>query len=419
MKKSKKIFYFLPYQIKNDKEIYFNYQVKTQQSQYFFSEKILLPSAIASSVNQTLLDKVLVNLSLILGISYWKIFTPEKIELKNINLSFRQAEFWNTVYTKGLGEFFYKNKIDFRNLIQFPYLKNGEISIADVKKTKNRSPRLLLGFGGGKDSIVAAEKLKKNNHNLSLFVLYTQKKAHLIENVIKITNLPYLEVYRFLDEKLFYLYQNLPQEKIYNGHVPISAIISFIELLLAVLYDFDQILTANEKSANEGNVFYLSEIINHQWSKSEEYENLFNRYLDQFIAPDIDYHSVIRDLTELDIGNFFSQYPQYFYHFSSCNQNFKINKKDKKRWCGDCPKCLFTYLILAPFLPKKTMIKIFSQDLLNKKTLVLLFEQLLGKKETKPFECVGTKEDVVKALKLLETQADYKNDYLITYYKSL
>jgi tRNA(Ile)-lysidine synthase TilS/MesJ len=419
MKNNEKIFYFLPFHIKNGQEILFNYKVKTPAATYFFREKLVLPSPIPQTVNKNLLDNVLKNLSLILGISYWKIFVPQKIEIKDFNLSQKQAKFWNTVYTKGLGEFFYKNEIDFRNLIQFPYSNYSKSLITDTKRTKKKASRLLLGFGGGKDSIVAAERLKKKKQNLSLFVVYTQKKSPLINEAIKITGLPYLEVYRFLDEKLFHLYQNPPKDKIYNGHVPISATISFIGLLLAVLYDFDEVLTANEKSANEGNVVYLSQIINHQWSKSEEYEKLFNQYVHQFITPNINYRSVIRDLTEIEIGKLFSQYPQYFYHFSSCNQNFKITKKNKKRWCGQCPKCLFTYLILAPFLSKETIIKIFSEDLLNKKSLIQLFEQLLGEKETKPFECVGTKEDVFQALKLLENNAEYKNDYLVKYFKNL
>lgn len=417
MKREETTFFFLPYEIKNRTDILFNYAVQTPLSSYSFCEKLVLPIPLPSSINQKLLKSILESLSLIIGISYWKIFVPKKIEIKGFSLTAKQAEFWNTVYEKGLGEFFYKNKIDFRNLIDFPSdpKKTAPIPITIEKKIKEK--RFLLGFGGGKDSVVAVELLKKKKIDFSLFVVFTQKKSKIIEETIKKTNIKSIFLYRFLDEKIFTLYRNPPPETIYNGHVPISAIISFIGLLLAFLYEYDGIFSANEKSANEGNVVYLDKIINHQWSKTEEYERLFNQYVHQFITPSISYQSVIRNLDELEIARLFSQLPQYFYTFSSCNKNFKISSPPvKKRWCGQCPKCLFTYLILAPFLPKEIMIKIFHDDLLNKKSLLPLFKQLTEEETIKPFECVGTKKDVKNALKMIAKKPDYQNDYLVKDY---
>ena len=109
------VFLFDSYSILlNKKEIDFNYKYK----EYKFTEKILLPKEIPVDVNQTLIKIVLENLHLILGITYFKMFSPRKIVI-SYTLTEAQAGFWNTVYTKGLGEFFYKNKIDFRGLINF------------------------------------------------------------------------------------------------------------------------------------------------------------------------------------------------------------------------------------------------------------------------------------------------------------
>lgn len=412
-------FVFLPYQIEKNKKIVFKYQLTHQGTQFLFQEKINLPKPISQTTNKDLLDKILNNLSLILGISYWKTFCPKKIILSHYQLTKEQADFWNTVYTKGLGEFFYKNKIDFRNLINFPFSNKKKTNNQPVK-TKNQPSSInyhqsLLGIGGGKDSIVAAEILKKRRKKFSLFVLYHQAKPKIIIDGVKIVNKPTFWIKRTIDPQLFQLNK---KKGVYNGHIPFNAILSFIALLVAVLYGFNEIVTANEKDANEGNLFYLNEEINHQWSKSEEYENLFNQYIKKFVNADIRYHSLVRTMDELKIAQEFSQHPQYFFHFSSCNHNFKIKATNQpSRWCGQCPKCLFTYLILAPFIKKNTMIKIFNDDLLEKKELSDLYQQLLGLKNHKPFECVGTIKTVINVSKKLVKMKDYQNDYLIKLFK--
>ena len=67
------------------------------------------------------MDRALFNLHLAIGIGYYKAYCPKKIEIKSGVLNKEQAKFWNKLYERGLGEFFYKNQIDFRNLIKFPH----------------------------------------------------------------------------------------------------------------------------------------------------------------------------------------------------------------------------------------------------------------------------------------------------------
>ena len=96
---------------------------------------------------------------MMLGISYYKLYCPSKIILKK-QISKEQAEFWNVVYKKGLGEFFYQNKIDPQGLINFPYDKKAENKSYSLES----SNRMLIGIGGGKDSIVAVEILKEQKN---------------------------------------------------------------------------------------------------------------------------------------------------------------------------------------------------------------------------------------------------------------
>ena len=291
----------------------FNYEINGGKKELSFTEKIYF-SPVVSSIPPILLKAILNNLMLILGISYWKIYCPKEIVIENNFLTKNQAEFWNTVYTKGLGEFFYKNDIDFRGLIQFPSARqNSEKAISFPRKD-----RTFLGLGGGKDSIVAAEILKKQNKDFDLFTVGTSEIQEGVANLIG--KKPIL-IKRELDSKLF----ELNKEKgVYNGHIPISIIYAFLGLLASVLYDYSSVVVGNEKSANYGNVIYLGEIINHQWSKSEEFEKLFNEYVGKYITESVSYFSLLRNMSELEVMKEFVKYPKYFKAFSSCNRNFKI-----------------------------------------------------------------------------------------------
>jgi len=181
-----------------------------------------------------------------------------------------------------------------------------------------------------------------------------------------------------------------------NGHTPFTAVLSFLAVFCAILFDYKNIIFSNEKSADEGNVRYLGKMINHQWSKSSEFEKKFKNYCQKYLAKEINYFSLLRPYTELEISRMFLKYPQYFSVFSSCNRGIKIGK----RWCGNCPKCLFVYATFYPFLEKKELLKIFGRDIFENKKLLPTMKGLLGQGRVKPFECVGTKKESLTAFYL-------------------
>ncbi len=372
-----------------------------------FIEKISFPPVV-TQISQALFKSILDNMMLILGISYWKLYCPREIIIEPNFLTKDQAEFWNIVYTKGMGEFYYKNKIDFHGLVKFPFSEkaiSGPINFP-------RKDRSLIGIGGGKDSIVAAELFKKSNQQ---FDLVTSDFPIQIE-VAKIIGGKVINTFRQIDPKLLELNK---KKGTYNGHVPISAYYAFLLLLMAALYDYKYVIVGNERSANYGNVEYLGEMINHQWSKSEEFENLFSEYVKKFITPDIIYSSPLRNMTESQIIGEFVKYPKYFKVFSSCNKNFKINNQSDQRWCGECPKCLFVFISLAAFLSRKEIVDIFGKNLLENKSLLPLFEELIGARNFKPFECVGTPEEVKEALGKISAKGEFTDSFLIKHFKTL
>ena len=392
-------FSFDSYEISPDyKEALFHFTLQDPNGiKHNFTEKLILPieSFSVKKIPQELLHTILFNLHLMLGISYWKLYCPAEIVLNTGSLSEDQAKFWNIVYTKGLGEFFYKNKIDFRELVRFPHSSTSSWQAV----THTQQDRALLGIGGGKDSLVSMELLRQSNIPFSGFVVETQKPYPLIEHIIQDQDLETIKVRRIIDPHLFELQKQ--DHHTYNGHIPISAVYAFIGLLTAAVLDFQHLIVSNERSASIGNTTMFGKDINHQWSKSIEFEQLLTSYVSQHISHNISYFSLLRPMSEYHIAKVFSRYPQYFEKISSCNRNFTIlsSELDKHAlWCGNCAKCAFAFGLLSAFLPAATLVEIFGKNLFNDPLLVPIFKQLLGLLDMKPFDCVGTFEETQTAL---------------------
>lgn len=412
MKKDADTFIIKPYKADFSRgKVDFCYEIARDGKKIPFQETIKFPliSDTYAKKNIFLLSRILENLSLILGISYWKTYCPQTIKIESFALSKKEANFWNIVYSRGLGEFFYKNKIDFTNLIRFPYEKKAYRG-AFRMKTNNAS---LLLFGGGKDSIVACEMLKKNKKSFSLFMI---GESAIQKEATTQTGKHTIVFKRTIDHALLRLNK---KQGVLNGHVPASAIYAFSGVFASALYGFRSVIASNEKSANYGNVRWHGAKINHQWSKSAEFERMLTRHLTTSVSPDIRYSSLLRPLFELDIIRKFTAFPKYFPYFSSCNRNFRILKKADKKWCGKCPKCAFVFAGLAAFLPQQEMITIFRKNLFEDKKLIPLYKELLGIGTFKPFECVGTPEETKHAFLLAEKRGEYNNSAIMRMVKTM
>ncbi|MFA6171392.1 MAG: hypothetical protein WCW77_02725 [Patescibacteria group bacterium] len=370
-----------------------------------FVETLKLKNKAAwDKINKAALNEALFGLHLAMGVSYWKAYCPKKIIIKSGALSKAQADYWNKLYTIGLGEFYYKNKIDFRKLVKFPFADKKTLPVKIGIKNS-----FLVPVGGGKDSIVSAELLNSGHFNFSLFSLGDSK---IQKEVSRIIGKKRILFERTLDKKLLGL------KGAYNGHIPISSIYSFSALLAGILYGYKYIIFSNEQSANFGNVKYLGKNINHQYSKSFEAEKDFNNYVQKFITPDITTFSLLRPFSELKISEIFSRHKKYFPYFSSCNNNFKIKGKSKKRWCGKCPKCAFVFSQLSAFLSKKELLGIFEKNLYDDRKLLGLYLELLGKKDIKPFDCVGTPEEVTAGMELALKKGELNNSFILKQYSN-
>lgn len=353
-------------------------------------------------IDTEVMNTLLFHTSLAVGISYYKLYPTSDLVIEHGLLNQDQQHFWNIFYTQGLGEFFFTNNLSPKKLLNFvnwtPQTPSTFFS--------STSWIPMVAIGGGKDSLVSIELVKKLHIP---FYTSTFGKDYYLHKIVgdKIWA-PRLLIQRTMDPKLF----EMNQQGYYNGHVPISGIIAFVLTMAAYIYDYSAIIMSNEKSANEGNTVLDGIEINHQRSKSYQFESDFNQYIKKYISPDLQYFSLLRGMYEINIAKLFSHYPQYFDTFSSCNNNFKIietNKTTQHRRCGICPKCAFVYTILRPFISDDATQKIFGQELYDNKELLPLYKELLGIEWIKPFECVGTNEEVTYAMYLQYKNISEKN----------
>lgn len=354
------------------------------------------------NINKEFLEYLVFNIGLVELISYVKCTCSPNIIIKCGYLNVEQINWFKKLYYNGLGEFLYRNNINISEQELF------NIETTQEKKEFNieyNGSGNLIPVGGGKDSNVTLELLKKENN--TCFII-NPKGANI--ECAKISGYNTITIKRILDKKII----ELNKEGFLNGHTPFSAIVAFTSFLCAYLSNKKYIILSNEDSANQSTVIGTN--INHQYSKTYEFENDFNNYTEKYFNIDIKYFSLLRPLTEFQIGMLFSKIEKYHKTFKSCNLG---SKKETWEWCCNCPKCLFVYTILSPFLYKEKLINIFGKDLFEDETLLETFQELLGYKETKPWECVGTYEEVRYAVSLIIKKLEnQKLPYLLEYYKN-
>ena len=336
-------------------------------------------------------------------VSYWKITCSPNVLIKPSFLDEYQINWWKKQYFYGLGEFFYINNIK-ADIDSFMEIETSDIKI-DGEENNNIYKGNLIPVGGGKDSFVSLEILKD---------LFDENDAYVINNVISAINASYsagykdklINVKRTLDQRML----DLNAQGYLNGHTPFSAIVAFSSILVSIVYQKKYVCLSNEASANESTI--LDEEVNHQYSKSYEFEVDFNEYVSKYITKEIKYFSLLRPLSELIITHIFSQLKEYHNVFRSCNVGSK-----KGVWCNKCAKCLFVYVMLSAYMSDEKLISIFGTNMLEDEEMYETLKELSGIKDNKPFECVGTRDEVVVAItKAIKLRGDklpllYKNTY--------
>jgi hypothetical protein len=198
-----------------------------------------------------------------------------------------------------------------------------------------------------------------------------------------------------------------------NGHVPSTAINSMIAALTALLFSYSRIVLSNERSASEGNVVHDGREVNHQHSKSLGFERLIADVLSDATGGAITYFSLLRPYSEARIAALFARESRFDHVFSSCNRNFKLSGHDGPLWCGECPKCHFTFLLMASHMDYDRMMGIFGHNFLDVPANERSFRELTGLAGQKPWECVGEIEEAAACLYVLTQHPDWEDAAIV------
>ena len=396
-----KEFYYHSFTIvQREKEIgiTYNLEIKGLSS---FHPTFTLPVPRGSKIAETKLFRTAAfSLGMVELISYWKISCPPHVIIECGILDEEQIQWWKKLYLHGLGEFFYKNEINVDSHT-FMDLKSTGAEIVGVPLQQNYAGN-LIPIGGGKDSFVTLHLLEPYKD---------ENCAFIINNIISAVNAAHaagyeegknlLVVKRTLDPNML----ALNRQGYLNGHTPFSAMAAFASYMTALVWGRKYITLSNESSANEPTI--KGSDVNHQYSKTFEFEQDFNAYTKKYLTDEIHYFSLLRPLSELQIAGIFSKLTSYLPVFRSCN----VGQKNGE-WCGHCAKCLFVCLMMSAYLEPKDITAIFGSDMLNDPEMRELFQQLTGICDDKPFECVGTREEVNIAICMSIRHQQAKNKAL-------
>jgi UDP-N-acetyl-alpha-D-muramoyl-L-alanyl-L-glutamate epimerase len=354
---------------------------------------------------------------LLAGVSYYKTAAPPVIDLGEVALTEREQAFLYEFYRSGLAEYAYRNGLDLSDLrIEAPARAaqpaggGGEPPVTGplpqpAPEGSHRRP--LIPFGGGIDSIVTVEGVRERTADIALFVVSRPgNRFAAIERPAAVSGLPVIRAGREIDPQLL----RSRELGFRNGHVPVTGIISAIAILAATLGGRDAVVMSNEWSASVPTLELDGWPVNHQWSKSAAFEASFRDLVGA--QPGLpDYFSALRDRTELWVGEKFAALTQYHGTFRSCNRAFHLDSSRRlDHWCGQCDKCCFIDLILAPFMSAEQLRNVFAADgggaePLDDPALKPKFQTLLGS-GTKPFECVGEVNECRAAVVLAANRPD-------------
>lgn len=357
-------------------------------------------------------------LHLIAGVSYYKAGVPAEVSIDSYAIDADTAALVETVYLNGLGEFAYRNGLNLRGRFKLPV--NESLSLRErgwgegsKAPDLNLTHHALVAIGGGKDSLVSIEALR--TAGVAETVTWIGG-SQLIRACAERTGLPMLNIGRTLAPELF----ELNRQGAWNGHIPVTAVNSAIMVLAALVQGVDQVVFSNERSASYGSQIAGTGEVNHQWSKGWAFEKAFGEYVQQHVAADLQYYSLLRPLSELAVARQFARTDFYDAHFSSCNRNFHIlGERPVNRWCGVCPKCHFVFLALAPFMPKTRLVRIFGRNLLDDSEQAGGYDALLEFQDHKPFECVGEGKESRAAMATLAARPEWKEDVLVKRFANL
>ena len=370
-----------------------------------FEERVVWPETKSNLSAQPALLNLM---AAVLGISYYKAAASSDITVE-VPFGAAARAVVTACYTEGLGEFLFRNALPYPPQLSWHW---NDASPAPASQ-QPASTYAIMAFGGGKDSHAAMALMNEAGLpyepvSIILDTKVGERLAHMIGE-------PLTFIHRSIAPEIIALAR---AKQGYNGHVPITAINSLILTAYAAMQGAGAVIFANERGASKPTIMHHGHAINHQYSKSIAFEGLMRAALNECIGENPQWFSLLRPFSELWIGRQVATHAKPAHDkFTSCNRNFIFAGTkvlaDGERWCGTCPKCVFTAAIFAPHCDAPEMETIFGKDILGNETNVQMTRDLCGLGDMKPWECVGDVEDTAAALAMLVEHPAWKNKAVV------
>lgn len=353
-------------------------------------------------------------LHLFAGVSYYKCVAPTTMVVPALSAAERAA--LEALYDSGLREFAYRNAMAVPLPVELsetagdlaPEWRSADsdgVVRVDGARASGDSPQpggALVPIGGGKDSALVASLVPDGR----LFAVNPVGAQHHLADAL---GRPLLGVTRTLAPEL----RELVAAGAPNGHVPVTAVTSAVAVLAAVATGTADVVMGIERSADEPSLVTPDGVeVNHQFSKSSEAERLLRA---AFEPTGVRWFSLLRPLTELAIGTAVAA-RGLGGEIVSCNRVFTVWNENTasrtQRACGECAKCLFTALMLAPASEPEAIADQYGSALLDRADHVDDVRELWSAE--KPFDCVGERHESAAAVSLLSELPGWRDQAVIS-----
>ena len=343
---------------------------------------------------------------------------PDVVNWGSYAARWHTAEFervWKANWHKLAGQWRYENMLPFAKEPRFASeaVKEAATPASNVIQDQDTaesasggtdsSPKTLLFFGGGKDSLAMTELFSNAGIPFStLSYSHTIYGRSVVQHEL---NDAVLELIRnkecnhrlsildtLMDSPVMDTLGKSLGVSTFAGAETTSCVVLALPFLLN--YGYTNVVLGNERSANVGNLIWdvNGEHVNHQWLKSKEAELLLGNYLKEALLSDFSYFSALMPIHDAVIFHVAGMQPEAVVRTHSCNETWL--------WCKRCAKCSYVWLCFMAYYPRDLVDGMFGENLLDCKENENYFVSMLGLGLNKPFECIGELDKVKLAFEL-------------------
>jgi len=335
-------------------------------------------------------------LALATSVSYLKATLPTRVELVGRPAGPAARAMLAALLTEGLAELALRNGL---GRLDGTFELLGPAADPRASAEPAVRPGTLVTVGGGKDSALTLALAAR--HDPEVLAVAVNPRPPM-ERTAAWAGVGLVRIERRLDRRLL----DLNTRGAFDGHVPITAIVTAAAVLAATVIGRGTVLVSNERSADAVTRTVDGWAVNHQYSKSAAFQRLLDAALRETGAA-TRVVSFLRPLSELAIARAVARRPGLVANVTSCNAAYALDGPGDG-WCGRCDKCRFVQLALAAFTPRERLTADLGFDALGDQDQVAGFAAMLDD-STKPFECVGTVEEVRLALDLLAADPSWRS----------